>query len=266
VAHTFTTLRSALVGGVLLSVLLSPASAATPAFPGEVIEDVIIPVPSEIFLVMDKLGRPDWHAQLRRERSPIVSNRVDSALLLGATVADGFIAVQAQNASAVERIGKDVLRLAEGLGLHETVVPHTNSILESAKKSHWEIVRVELDKTQKTVRDTMEARRDTDLAQCVSLGGWLRGTEAVTALIEKDYSTNAAELLNQPDTVKHFQAALQKLDAATPRLNELSRGLGDLAQLIGAGETAPSLEGVKAIHLVVTKLVTSVVSPKPKES
>jgi len=223
-----------------------------------VIEEVIVPVPSEIFSVMDKLGRPDWRAELRRGKTPTFSNRVDVALLLGNVVAEGFVAVQAEDQASVERIGKDVLRLAESLGLKDTVLPHTNSILEASKKNHWEIVRVELDKTQKTVRDTMEQRRDAELGQCVSLGGWLRGTDAVTSLIAKNYTSDAAELLNQPDIIRHFQKELKKLATRNGKLKALLDGLAIIAGVIGEGDEPPNAAGVQQIHETAVRLVKSI--------
>lgn len=236
------------------------ATEAAAGFPGEVIEEVIVPVPSEIFMVMDKLGRPDWRGELRRSKTPTFSNRVDVALLLGSVVAEGFLAVQAEDKDAVERIGKDVLRLSESLGLKETVLPHTNSILEASKNNHWEIVRVELDKTQKTVRDTMEQRRDAELGQCVSLGGWLRGTDAVTSLIAKNYTSDAAELLNQPDIIRHFQKELKKLATRNGKLKVLLDGLGSMAEVIGDGEEPPNAAGVQKIHETALKLVKAITS------
>jgi hypothetical protein len=231
---------------------------AAAGFPGEVIEEVIVPVPSEIFMVMDKLGRPDWRSELRKTKTPTFSNRVDVALLLGSVVAEGFVAVEAEDQDAVERIGKDVLRLSESLGLKETVLPHTNSILEASKNNHWEIVRVELDKTQKTVRDTMEQRRDAELGQCVSLGGWLRGTDAVTSLIAKNYTSDAAELLNQPDIIRHFQKELKKLATRNGKLKSLMDGLGTIAEVIGTGDEAPNAAGVQTIHETAVRLVKSI--------
>ena len=60
-------------------------------FPGQVIDEVIVPVPSEIFTVLDKLGDPDWKAEVSTTPKPNFSERTDVALLLGATVA-GIIA------------------------------------------------------------------------------------------------------------------------------------------------------------------------------
>jgi hypothetical protein len=248
---------------ILAPATLVPAAEAVSGFPGEVIEEVIVPVPSEIFTVMDKLGRPDWRSELRTTKTPTFSNRVDVALLLGSVVAEGFIAVEAEDKEAVERIGKDVLRLSESLGLKETVLPHTNSILEASKNNHWQIVRVELDKTQKTVRDTMEQRRDAELGQCVSLGGWLRGTDAVTSLIMKNYSSDAAELLNQPDIISHFQKELKKLATRNGKLKALLDGLETIAGVIGEGDEAPAQDGVKTIHETAVRLVRSITTSTP---
>jgi hypothetical protein len=207
---------------------------------------------------MDKLGQPDWRAELRRSKTPTFSNRVDVALLLGSVVAEGFVAVQAEDREAVERIGKDVLRLSESLGLKETVLPHTNTILEASKNSQWNAVRIELDKTQKTVRDTMEKRRDAELGQCVSLGGWLRGTDAVTSLIAKNYTSDSAELLNQPDIIRHFQKELKKLATRNGKLKSMMTGLATISNVIGAGDEPPNAASVQIIHETAGRLVKSI--------
>lgn len=237
------------------------AKEAGSGFPGEVIDEVIVPVPSEIFLVLDKLGKPDWRSQLRSGSPPTFPQRLDVALVLGAQVAEGFIAVQAQDQSAVERIGRDVLKLSESLGLKESVLPHTDSILEASKNNHWEIVRVEFDKTQKTVRDVMEQRRDRDMAQAVSLAGWLRGTEAVTDIILKDYTSDAAELLNQPDIVSHFQKELRRMSGRNPKIEAMRSGLNDISRVIGSGDEPPSADGVRKIRETTSRLVKAIGSP-----
>lgn len=241
--------------------LIVPVQHTTDAaagFPGEVIDEVIIPVPSEIFLVMDKLGRPDWKSELRHTKAPTFSNRIDVALVLGATVAEGFVAVQAEDRDAVERIGKDVLRLSESLGLKDIVLPHTNAILEAAKNGRWDAVRQELDKTQRTVRLTMEERRDGELSQCVSLGGWLRGTEAVTNIIHAHYTSDAAELLNQPDIIEHFQKQLRKLSGRHAKLKAMLNGLDRISNVIGSGEEPPSAQGIATIRQITSDLVKTI--------
>lgn len=245
---------------IVVPVQHTTASDAAAGFPGEVIDEVIVPVPSEIFLVMDKLGRPDWKSELRHAKPPTFSNRIDVALVLGATVAEGFVAVQAEDRDAVERIGKDVLRLSESLGLKDIVLPHTNAILDSSKSGRWDAVRQELDKTQRTVRTTMEQRRDGELSQCVSLGGWLRGTEAVTDIIHANYTSDAAELLNQPDIIRHFQKELRKLSGRHSKLKAMLTGLDRINSVIGTGDEPPSAQGVATIRQITSDLVKTISS------
>ena len=45
----------------------------------------------------------------------------------------------------------------------------------------------------------MNEVHDEKLSQLVSLGGWLRGTEVLTAVVDRRFSEDGAELLHQPD-------------------------------------------------------------------
>lgn len=123
-------------------------------------------------------------------------------------------------------------------------------------------MRVEFDKTQKTVRDTMEQRRDREQSQCVSLGGWLRGTEAVTDLIKQNYTSDAAELLNQPDIVRHFTKVLDKMAGPCCKLVNMRDGLKEIAQVIGGLTRRELASGVQAIHATTARLVKSITTAK----
>lgn len=184
------------------------------AFPGQVVEDVVVPVPSEVFSVLDKLGAPNWQQEIRELELPKTADRVRLALMFGMVVAEGFVAVQAEDKEAVKDIGREVIDLATALALIKSVRPHAQAILDAADKGDWGGIRREFDLTQKTVRDTMEQMKDADLSQCVSMGGWLRGTASVTSVITKNFSADRAELLNQPMLVEHFINAIGKMAVA----------------------------------------------------
>ena len=86
-------------------------------------------MPSEIFSVLDKLGEPNWRQELRKVKDASTTDRTRLSLIFGAVVAEGFVAVQAQDRQAVEDIGKEVIDLAKSLGLSKSVLPHAQSIL-----------------------------------------------------------------------------------------------------------------------------------------
>ncbi len=194
------------------------------AFPGKVVDDVVVPVPSEVFSVLDKLGEPNWNQEIRKVDMPTTSDRTKLALLFGYVVAEGFVAVQAEDKEAVKEAGRDVITLSKSLGLNKVVLPHTQSILDAADKGDWKLIRKEFDKTQDTVKQAMEQMKDLDMSQCVSLGGWLRGTASVTSVVGKSFSADRAELLNQPMLVEHFVNTISKMPDGT-RDHALVKGI-----------------------------------------
>ena len=208
------------------------------AFPGQVVDDVVVPVPSEVFSVLDKLGEPNWRQELRDVDFPKSSDRTKLALMFGLVVAEGFVSVQAEDKEKVKDIGREVIDLATALGLIKAVRPHAQAILDAADKEHWSAIRKEFDQTQKTVRDSMEQMKDVDLSQCVSMGGWLRGTASVTSVVGKNFSADRAELLNQPMLVEHFLATISKMGPSMKGhaiVSDISKGLtGILAKMEGA--------------------------------
>lgn len=208
------------------------------AFPGQVVDDVVVPVPSEVFSVLDKLGEPNWRQELRALDFPKSSDRTKLALMFGMVVAEGFVSVQAEDKEKVKDIGREVLDLATSLGLIKAVRPHALAILDAADKEQWGAIRKEFDQTQKTVRDSMEQMKDVDLSQCVSMGGWLRGTASVTSVVGKNFSADRAELLNQPMLVEHFIATIGKMGPSMKEhaiVSDISKGLGGiLAKMEGA--------------------------------
>lgn len=220
-------------------------------FPGYVVDDVVVPVPSEIFSVLDKLGEPNWRQELRNLKAPETTDRTRLSLVFGSVVAEGFIAVQAQDKKAVEDIGREVIDLSKSLGIQKAVLPHANAILDASKSNNWPAIRKEFDLTQKTVRETMEKMKDNDLSQCVSVGGWLRGTAAVTSVVGKNFSADRAELLQQPMLVDHFIGQIGKMPGNTKNhatVKAILDGLSVIKEIMTKSTEAFTPEGVSTIN------------------
>jgi hypothetical protein len=235
------------------------------AFPGQVVDDVVVPVPSEVFSVLDKLGEPNWKHEIRGLDVPSTSDRTRLALLFGNVVAEGFVAVQAEDKEAVKDAGRDVITLATALGLTKAVRPHAQAILDAADKNDWRSIRKEFDQTQKTVKDTMEEMKDLDLSQCVSLGGWLRGTASVTSIVGKSFSADRAELLNQPMLVEHFVGSIGKMPKSSQEHNLLKairKGLGTVLERMEGAVDGFTKDAVSDISQTCETLLSQIVAKK----
>src|SRR2546429_194995 len=81
------------------------------------VEDVVVPLPNEVFGALNKLGSVNWKEYVRSNKGSNFTERPRIALLLGTVIADGFIAVQAEDAPTVKEIGQRVLALSKGIGV-----------------------------------------------------------------------------------------------------------------------------------------------------
>ncbi|MEZ0389786.1 MAG: hypothetical protein ACAI34_22090 [Verrucomicrobium sp.] len=261
---TFYLFASLLLAGSALA--QGTAQKFDPAqFPGYVMDEVVVPVPSEIFAVLDKLGDPNWKDELRKLATPESSDRMELSLVFGTVVAEGFVAVQAQDKQAVEDIGREVINIAQSLGLTKAVRPHAQSILDAVQKNDWKSVRKEFDQTQATVRAEMERMRDNDLAQCVSLGGWLRGTASATSVVTKAYTNDRAELMNQPMLVDHFTKSVGDMSESAKNnrlVTAINKGLVKIRQSMDSPDGSFTPEKINTIHTTCEELLALILQSK----
>src|SRR5207245_11550963 len=136
--------------------------------------------------------------EYRGPRPMTYRKRAQIALNLSGLIADGFIAVEAKDSQQVKNIGSDIIKLAKALGVSEHVLSRGNSINEFAEHNEWDTLQEELEATQNEVKSSMQSHSDQDLIILVSLGGWIRGTQVVSAMVGKDYNEGIAKVLRQP--------------------------------------------------------------------
>src|SRR4051812_46192220 len=228
------------------------------------VENVVVPLPNEIFGALNKLGSVNWREFVRTEKSSNFTERPRIALLLGTVIADGFIAVQAEDAPTVKEIGQRVLGLAKGIGVGNSITPHAKAITEAADKRNWVDVRQELDRTQNSVQQAMNEVHDEKLSHLVSLGGWLRGTEVLTAVVNKRFSPDGAELLHQPDLLGYFQERLQAMPEFNLKLlQDIQSALTEVKPMIDVGDAPISADSVKRINEITSRLDDAIITKTP---
>jgi len=232
-------------------------------FPAKAVNDVVVPVPSEVFHALDKLGTPNWRAELPTSLGQNTGNRAQVALLLGTVIANGFIAVEAEDPEKIKEIGQDVLVLADAINVRKAVIARSKSITEKAEDKNWAAVRTEFDGALQDVRGAMEELGDDDLAQLVSLGGWIRGTEVLTSIVSKSYTPAGAELLNQVELLRYFGRRLDDMHnkrlKSDDLVNRVRKLLKEIRPLI-PGDSAIPLKNVQEINKLTNGVVNQIMS------
>src|SRR6059058_4336695 len=207
--------RLAAIG--LMSVTFVAAGAEIGRLPADQLakavrsESISIPTPGELFAALGKTGKTNWSGQYRGPMPVTYRNRAQIALNLGGLIADGFIAVEAKDSQQVKNIGSDIIKLAKALGVSEHVLGRSNSINEFAEQNEWDTLQEELEATQNEVKSSMQSHSDQDLIILVSLGGWIRGTQVVSAAIMQNYDEQSAKVLRQPALVHFMQSKVNEI-------------------------------------------------------
>lgn len=226
-------------------------------------EAVTIPTPGEFFAAMDEQGQPNWTQLFAPKSAGTTASREQMALMLGVLVADGYIAVQAQDGQGVKNTGKDIINLAKKLNVSQSVLSRGNSINDFAENNDWSALREELEATQNEVKLSMAEQKDKDFVILVSVGAWIRGTQVASGFISKNYSPGLAGLLRQPAIIEYLLAELGKLPERMqnePLVSEVQQKLRDILNLVHTKDRKPpAQDAVDAVTSTMDGLVEDIV-------
>lgn len=149
------------------------------------------------------------------ERMPL--SRTDLALEIGFLIADGFLAVQHGFIENIKPIAKDLSKYGRALGAGDRVNRHAKALLENAEKKDLEALKDELSATQKDVEKELVQLKDADLAQLISLGGWIRALECAAGAVNKEFTEERANQLFREDIAEYYETSIGGLE---PRISE----------------------------------------------
>src|SRR6516162_5196857 len=227
------------------------------------VNDYTAPSIDKLLQMLDSL-KPIPNQELGHPPLPLrLDNRIRYALSFGVLIADGFLAVEAEDAKAIEALGRELLRRAKGLGVQQRVNRHSKELLDLAKRSDWKALRRELIFTQNDVENAMLDLRDEEMAHLLSLGGWIRGLEIAAASVAADWTPGRVAKLRQMDLLEYF---LQRLDTlspplkSTPLISKIIDALKDLHEKLASKELL-SKEDASGIRDTAHDLVALINQP-----
>jgi hypothetical protein len=251
-----------ILAGSVIPVLAQAPSDQSGQLPSQAkpVEGVLVPVPKEIFHSLDEFRSANWRAVQRPEvaRWKSHGDQAQIAVLLGVEIAEGFIAVEAEDAAEVKNIGNAVLALARALGVEKSALRRSRSIMEYAGKNDWAAVRKEWDGVFSDLENGMIEIKSEQLAQLVSLGGWLRGAEGLCVLVLQDYAPERAELIRQPMMLDHLEKQLLGMNTeikSRPMVARMLEGIRRIRVLIQNENGPPTEKTVREIDGICEKLV-----------
>jgi hypothetical protein len=235
----------------------SAAADATPLTPEEMTgaartDGLSVPMPGEFMAAVNKLGKIDWLSKVRLPVGTSYTSRAQMALNLGGLIADGYVAIEAQDSMQVKNVGRDVLTLATNLGVGKELKERAGSIAAFAESGHWDQLKEELEATQNEVKLAMASAKDQDLVTLVTVGGWLRGVEVISGQIGAHYTELGGKLLRQPGVVAFL---MERLDRLPDKIKDDSsvktvhKKMGEIEKFVAFPlDKAPTVDDVKTLN------------------
>lgn len=231
-------------------------------------DDFSIPLPSELMASLEKQGKLDWSAKFRPPIATNYPSRAQLALNLGGLIADGFIAVEAEDSQQVKNLGKDILQIAKNLGVSKDVLQRGLSITDFAERKQWDQLKEELEATENEVKESMHSSKDADLVTLVTVGAWARGVEVISGHIAEHYSEASAKILRQPAIAKYLSLKLDALPEKLrddPKVKSVRMKVLEMEMLVTfPRDKAPTLEMVQKLSKLSSDLMADIARRETK--
>jgi hypothetical protein len=110
----------------------------------------------------------------------------------------------------------------------------------------------------------MQTHRDQDLIILVSVGGWIRGTQVVSASIAQNYDERSAKVLRQPALVAYIHSKMNDISPELhdqPLVKDVNNQLAGIEKLVSFPPAkAPTAEDVRKVHEAVGRIMDEIQS------
>jgi hypothetical protein len=182
-----------------------------------------MPTPYDKFLALDQVltkTKVKWDDTFRKvavDVDPDAFSDKDVAIpmILGVRIADGVMAIKANNAELLNKCAADIEKLAKKMGVADADLGRARAVRAAANKGEWLKVFMELGFLQQDIMKKIDqpehATRGTLLIVC----GWMQGARYTSTVIDENYSAETSNLLREPLLAK---ALKEKVESLPPNL------------------------------------------------
>ncbi len=177
------------------------------------VNELTTPLVGKVFSDLELFQPPPLDLVRSFDLKRTFPNRFQTALQFGALVANGFVATIARQKQLIIDTGRALIREATTLSAGQRLTGRSKSLFEHSNRGDWQALRMELNATQEDVEDSMIELKDGEMADLISLGGWLRGFQLAAHVTAEHYTPQKASALVRPAVMDYF---ITRMDCLSP--------------------------------------------------
>lgn len=206
------------------------------------VQPVGLPSPIDKFLGLDlalKNETVPW-GQIYNDvsgdaESSSLKSEPDICLALGVKIADGVMAIKAQDANALNRCAEQIEELAGKLGVTKEELDRAEKVRADANRGKWFNVFLELGFLQTDILKALQKDGNIQRRTLIIAAGWLQGAHYAAVVIDERYTPELSNFLREPMLVGAMLEEIKTLDAetrASARVNKLEAALTELYDIV----------------------------------
>lgn len=202
------------------------------------VNELTTPLVGKVFTDLELFQPPPLGLVRSYDLKRSYPDRFQTAIQFGALVANGFVATIARQKQLVLDTGRALIREATILSAGQRLTARSRTLLELSDRDDWQGLREELNATQEDVEESMLGLKDGEMADLISLGGWLRGFQLASHVTADHYTEAKASALVRPELMDYFIARMDCLSPSMkkrPAVITISANLKAIRALAAAG-------------------------------
>lgn len=246
---------------------LSIVESATQHFREELgVNELTAPLVGKVFTDLELFQPPPLDLIRSYNLKQTFPDRFQTSLQFGALVANGFVATIARQRQMLIDIGRALIREANTLSAGQRLTARSKSLFELSDRGDWQGLREELNATQEDVENSMLELKDGEMADLISLGGWLRGFQLAAHVTADHYTPEKASAMVRPPVMDYFIA---RMDSLSPMMKKrpivitLTSRLKTIRSLAVAGKT-PTAGDVSRMRDLADEAMAAAASKESK--
>lgn len=232
------------------------------------VNEITTPLVGKVFRDLELFQPPPLEMIRTFNMTDTFDNRLQTALQFGALVANGFVATIAHQQSLILEIGKSLIKDANALAAGQKLTYHSKSLFELADRNDWQGLREELNRCQRDVEESMVELHDGEMADLISLGGWLRGFQLASHVTADHYTPEKAASLVRLPIMDYF---IERMDTLSPRTKRRPTVISLSANLktirsIAAASKIPTLSEIQQLKTLADDSVKAALQHEEKHT
>lgn len=215
-----------------LPALAQQAEPAKPEFnkAGAKVAELPLPNPFDKLIAIEEVvgaGKIDWSALADAVAVDVDANdftaKADASMALGVKIADGIVAIKAQNAEKLNRSADQLEALGKNLGATDDDLKRARQVRDLANRNEWLQVFLELGFLQTDIMQKLNTPENLPYRTLVVASGWLQGARYASSLISSNYTPELSNILREPVLTGELKKQIAALPADIQKSDKVAQ-------------------------------------------